>query len=77
MLTVEFRVFDEEKFSELMTRTREWLDHRRLEPTTFRYTFLTPGVLFRVDFDAETEASEFAEAFGGRVMSTVAPLAAG
>ena len=48
---------------------REWLDHRGVEPSTFRYTFTAPGILFRVDFAAEAMAVAFAREFGGRSLS--------
>jgi hypothetical protein len=51
-----------------MTEMREWLDHRRLQPLVFRYTFETRGLVFRVDFNAEADAAAFARAFGGRVV---------
>jgi hypothetical protein len=51
-----------------MNSMREWLDHRRFEPSTFRYTFEPPGLIFQVDFKLEAEAITFANAFGGRVL---------
>jgi hypothetical protein len=50
---------------------RAWLDHHRFEPTTFRYTFTGPGILFQVEFSVEAEARAFAREFGGRAMETV------
>src|SRR5579859_8174661 len=70
MLAVEIRVFDESALSHAMTGMREWLDHRRCELATFRYTFVSPGVVCRVEFSSEAEAAEFAAAFGGRVVGT-------
>ena len=59
-----------------MTSMREWLDHRRLEPSVFRYTFETVGLVFRCDFNAEADAAAFAQAFGGRVVAVPAGMSA-
>jgi hypothetical protein len=69
MLAVEVRIFNEEALAAAMTGMREWLDHRRFEPVTFRYTFNSPGIVCRVGFTNESEAAQFAEAFGGRVVA--------
>jgi hypothetical protein len=64
---VELRIPDEDALMGRMARMREWLDHQRFEPATFRYTFTSPGILFRVEFTAEAEAVAFAKAFAGQV----------
>jgi hypothetical protein len=64
---VEICVADE-NLAAIMAAMREWLDHRRFEPTTFRYTFSPRGLVVRVDFSAEAEASAFATEFAGRVV---------
>ena len=51
---------------------RQWLDHPRVEPSTFRYTFISPGIVFRINFKTEGEAAEFATEFGGRVLAPAA-----
>jgi hypothetical protein len=51
-----------------MNHMREWLDHRRFEPSTFRYTFEPAGFVFKSVFTIEAEAIAFATEFGGRVM---------
>ncbi len=66
---VEIRIHDEEALTERMTAVREWLHHWRCEPSTFRYIFLSPAVLLRVDFLAEAEAIAFAKEFDGRVIA--------
>jgi hypothetical protein len=58
---------DEEALTSRMNAMREWLDHRRVEPSTFRYTFTATGILFQVDFSAEADAAAFAREFGGRL----------
>jgi hypothetical protein len=73
MLAVEVRIFNEEALVAAMTGMREWLDHRHFEPTTFRYTFNSPGIVCRVEFADESEAAAFAEAFGGRVVALQDP----
>ena len=67
MVQAEISVRTEERLAEAMERMRLWLDHRRIEPTTFRYSFSPPGVVIAVDFTSHGEAAEFAAAFGGRV----------
>ena len=57
-----------------MTAMREWLDHRRFEPSTFRYTFSARGILFEVDFAVEAEAVAFAREFGGRGREALADM---
>ena len=69
MFPVEIRIREnnEKIVTEKMTSMREWLDHRRLEPSTFRYRFEPPGLVFQVEFQMESEATAFANAFAGRV----------
>ena len=64
---VEIRIPDEDALTGRMAMMREWLDHERFEPATFRYTFTSPGILVRVEFAVEAEAVAFAEAFDGQV----------
>jgi hypothetical protein len=71
---------DEEALTARMTAMREWLDHRRFEPSTFRYTFTGPdgftaaGILFEMDFSVEAEALAFASEFGGRLTGALANM---
>ena len=62
MFPVEIRIpeRDEDALTARMSAMREWLDRRRLQPSTFRYTFTEPGILFRVDFSVEAAAAAFA-----------------
>jgi hypothetical protein len=74
MFPVEIRIRepDEDALTVKMTAMREWLDHHRFEPSTFRYTFTAPGLLFRVDFADEAAAIAFAREFRGRVVGASA-----
>lgn len=74
MFSVEIRIVerDESALTGRMTVMREWLDHERYEPSTFRHTFIASGIRFRVEFKIEAEAVAFAQEFGGCVMPGVA-----
>jgi len=76
MFPVEVRILerDEDALTARMIAMREWLDHRRFEPLTFRYTFTVPGILFRVDFSVEAAAVAFAREFGGGVVGALANM---
>jgi len=76
MFPVEVRIpeRDEDALTARMTAMREWLDHHRFQPSAFRHTFTSPGILFRVDFSAATEAAMFAREFGGRVIGALAEM---
>ena len=56
----------EDALTAKMTAMREWLDHRRFEPASFRHTFNASGLLFEVYFKLQAEAEAFAIEFGGR-----------
>ena len=56
-----------EELSTLMARTREWLDSQRFEPDAFRCTTDQERLTCRLEFKVESEATAFAEAFGGDV----------
>ena len=72
MFPVEIRIADENAVTDRMNTMREWLDHRRFEPSIFRYTFDGTGLVFLVDFKLEAEAIAFAQAFDGRLVSGLA-----
>lgn len=67
MIPVEVPLADENKLAATIEAMRTWLDHKRYEPTVFRYGFGGPRIVFQVDFAVEAEAIEFAKAFGGVV----------
>ena len=66
---------DEDAFTARMAAMREWLDHRGFVPSTFRYTFTEPGILFRVHFSFEAAAVAFAREFGGHVVGALGDVA--
>src|SRR5690348_14430071 len=51
-----------------MSQMRMWLDHHRCEPNQFRSFRESSGSGFRLDFESESEATAFANAFKGRVL---------
>jgi hypothetical protein len=65
MFSVE-RMIGEESIVDTMEAMRTWLDHKHYEPATFRYTFTSGGVVFRVDFSNETAAADFATGVSGQ-----------
>ena len=72
LYTVEVRLIGGE-FMTSMAEMRTWLNHRRIEPDAFRHSPGGAGVTFRVDFKIESEATEFARAFGGRLIGLPLP----
>ena len=68
---IAIRERNEDALTARMTAMREWLDHHRFEPATFRYTYTGNGILFRIDFSIESEARAFANEFGGRAMPMI------
>ena len=57
------------EFGSAMSQMRTWLDHMRYNPGSFRCVTAGTGTIFRVDFDVESEARAFAQAFGGRLLN--------
>jgi hypothetical protein len=51
-----------------ISKVRGWLDNRRLDPSTFHYRVGGKYVRLRLDFSSLSDASAFAEAFGGMVL---------
>ena len=51
----------------IMQAMRVWFDNRGYQPQHFDYVISESGVLVRVQFQHEAQASEFAEAFAGSV----------
>ena len=50
-----------------LSQMRTWLDHMRFQAVGFRQV---PGVnACRVDFEAEQQAREFAQAFSGQILN--------
>ena len=69
MFPVEISITDENALAERMTTVQQWLDDRQFESLTFRYSFVSSAILFRVDFAKEAEADAFAMAFDGKIIA--------
>ena len=69
MQTAELRILDGD-FGGRLKEIRNWLDEQQFEPSAFTYFYLDPGMMIRVLFDNDNEASAFAEAFGGCLIET-------
>jgi hypothetical protein len=65
MFPVEVLLAERDGLVETIEAMRTWLDHKKVEPAVFRYSFAHNRILFQVDFAIEAEAAEFARAFGG------------
>ncbi len=65
MYPVETRLPDDRLLVDCMTKAFDWLRCQGIWPKAFRYTFETPGVVFRVDFERVAEADAFAARFPG------------
>ena len=59
-----------DELTSAMGRMREWLDRRRIEPSAFRHEFVDGIAAFRVTFSVASEATAFAEMFGGQIGPT-------
>jgi hypothetical protein len=64
---VEIR-FSAENFKDLIARLRSWLNDESFRPRTFHYSLCEPDSVLRVDFELETDAHAFAQAFGGVIL---------
>ena len=58
-------------FTDSMAQMRTWFDRRRIEPQGFRHSTHRLKITFRVGFSIETEATAFAQAFGGRLIGSL------
>jgi len=65
--SVEVRC-DAEDLANIMSKMREWLDARRIEPGVFRDTVEEASVTIHLKFKVESEAFAFAQAFSGQLM---------
>jgi hypothetical protein len=59
---------DRHALSDRMVAIRIWLDARQCEHASFRYAFKNDVIVCQVDFPAEAEAVEFANAFEGELI---------
>ena len=53
--------------AKIVAAIRKWLDSGNAQPT-IRYSLLGAATVLRVDFESESEARAFAQAFGGTVL---------
>ena len=61
----------------IMAQMRTWIDHRRIELSTFEVAFISGGeVRFRVEFQNMRDASAFARVFEGEVLTSGSDTAA-
>jgi hypothetical protein len=67
LFTVQVRL-GEASFVVRMSEMREWLDRHRYEPDLFQHSTEPDGAVLRVDFKVESEAFQFAVAFGGSIL---------
>jgi hypothetical protein len=52
-----------------MNNMRTWLDHQQYGAISFRRASVGNPAVWRVDFETESEAREFAQAFFGRLLN--------
>ncbi len=64
-----FMIWVEQPFgstlAETMTEIRAWLDHRKIQTTSFQPVSQDGGVGFQIGFKTEDEAELFRQEFGG------------
>ena len=53
--------------AKIVAAIRKWLESGNAQPT-IRYSLLGAATVLRVDFESESEARAFAQAFGGTVL---------
>jgi hypothetical protein len=54
--------------AEPMEQMQTWLDNEHVQPSVFRLSLIPGGTIFRLEFNALSEAEAFARAFDGRVI---------
>jgi hypothetical protein len=59
--------YSEDAVAKIVGTMRKWLDTGKAQPT-IRYSLWGTATLLRVDFELESEARAFAQAFGGTVL---------
>jgi hypothetical protein len=69
LATVEVRLIGSD-LGETMRRMRLWLDHRKIAAHTFRQSVCPGGLALHIEFNAQTEAEDFAAQFAGRVLGS-------
>ena len=58
--------YSDDAAAQIVATMRKWIDSGKAQPT-IRYSLLGTATLLRVDFEVESEARAFAQAFGGTV----------
>jgi hypothetical protein len=69
MRTVEIRLTPSQFTGAFLMEMRGWLDRHRYEPHKFVYELLGGYPVVYVDFKVDSEAEEFAAAFGGDALT--------
>jgi outer membrane lipoprotein-sorting protein len=64
MPAVMVRVAHGDDFGEAMKKIRVWLDHHKIDPSSFRTTVDGRGYLLSIDFRSEKLAEIFRKQFG-------------
>jgi hypothetical protein len=59
---------DAEDLAAVMSEMREWLDAQRFEPDTFRHIVGGESITIHVQFNLESKAVAFAQAFSGQLV---------
>ena len=59
--------YSDDAASKIVATMRKWADRGNAQPT-IRYSLLGAATVLHVDFDFESEARAFAQAFGGAVL---------
>jgi hypothetical protein len=67
--TVEIRLIGN-NLANTMREMRMWLDHRKFVPQGFRQSTCPGGLALHVEFRGQSEAADFADRFGGRLLGT-------
>ena len=59
--------YSDDAAATIVATMRKWLESGKAQPT-IRYSLLGAATVLRVDFELESEARVFAQAFGGTVL---------
>ena len=59
---------DAEDLATVMSEMREWLDAQRFEPDIFRHIVGRESITIHVQFNLESKAVAFAQAFSGQLV---------
>jgi hypothetical protein len=73
MLHVVEIQYGNDALTHILPTMRKWLANGEDQPVTYRYSLFGTATVLHVDFELETEANAFAQAFGGIVLPTRSP----